>query len=66
MRTIIRWATRNSPAMNTLMLGILFLGLASMLMMRREMFPEFTLDIVIVSVPYPGASPEEASDLIFI
>ena len=30
--------------------------------MRREVFPEFQLDIVLVSVPYPGASPEEVEE----
>ena len=33
-----------------------------MVLMRREMFPEFKLDIVLVSVPYPGASPEEVEE----
>ena len=28
----------------------------------REMFPSFSLDIIVVSVPYPGASPEEVEE----
>ncbi len=62
MKSIIRWATRNEPAMNTLLVTTLIVGVASMLLMRREMFPEFELDIVLVSVPYPGASPEEVEE----
>ena len=31
----------------------------SMAMLRREVFPEFQLEIILVTVPYPGASPEE-------
>ena len=59
MKELIRASIRNSPAMNTLMVGILALGTICFAMMRREVFPEFQLEIVLVSVPYPGASPEE-------
>ena len=62
MKAIIRWATRNEPAMNTLLIAGLIIGVASMVLMRREMFPEFELDIVLISVPYPGASPEEVEE----
>jgi HAE1 family hydrophobic/amphiphilic exporter-1 len=30
--------------------------------MRREVFPEFDLEIVLVTVPYPGATPEEVEE----
>lgn len=59
MKELIRNSIRNSPAMNTLMIGILLLGTVCFAMMRREVFPEFQLEIVLVSVPYPGAAPEE-------
>ncbi len=62
MKSIIRWATHNAPAMNMLMIGTLGVGFLSMGLLRREMFPEFELDIVLVSVPYPGASPEEVEE----
>ena len=62
MKSLIRWAIHNSPAMNTLMLTVLAVGAASMFLMRREMFPEFELEIILVSVPYPGASPAEVED----
>ena len=26
---------------------------------KQEVFPQFELDLVLISVPYPGASPEE-------
>jgi multidrug efflux pump subunit AcrB len=26
---------------------------------KQEVFPDFELDIVTITVPYPGASPEE-------
>ena len=62
MRAFVTQAIRNAPAMNTLMVGILVVGTVSLFMMRREMFPEFDLEIVLVSVPYPGASPEEVEE----
>lgn len=62
MKSLIRWAMEAGPAMNILQVGILALGFLSLYLMRRELFPEFELDIVLVSVPYPGASPSEVED----
>ncbi len=62
MRTLISWTIRNAPAMNTLAFAILLIGGLSFGMMRRELFPVFQLEILVVSVPYPGASPEEVEE----
>jgi multidrug efflux pump subunit AcrB len=62
MKSAIRWAIHNSPAMNTLMVAVMLVGFISMFMMRREVFPEFDLEIVLISVPYPGASPSEVEE----
>lgn len=62
MKTIVRWAVENAPGMNTLMLVVLISGIASGMMLRREVFPEFNLDMILVSVPYPGASPSEVEE----
>ena len=62
MKKWVEGAIRNSPAMNTLMIAILVVGLGALITMQREVFPEFELDIVLVSVPYPGASPEEVEE----
>ena len=50
MRTIVSWTVRNMPAMNTLVLSILLVGGLSFMSMRREVFPEFDLEIVLVTV----------------
>ncbi len=50
------------PAMNTLVIAILLVGGMAFASMRREVFPEFDLEIVLVSVPYPGATPEEVEE----
>lgn len=62
MQRLIRGVIANSPAMNTLTIGILVVGAICFAVMRREIFPEFNLDMVLVSVPYPGASPEEIEE----
>ena len=59
MKSLIRWAIDNAPAMNTIMVVVLLVGAFSLFRMRREVFPEFELDILLVTVPYPGASPAE-------
>lgn len=56
---VIAWMARNPVASNLLMFVIIAGGLLGMFRIKQEVFPEFTLDFVIVSVPYPGASPAE-------
>jgi multidrug efflux pump subunit AcrB len=62
MKSAIRWAIQNSPAMNTVLIALLAIGTASLFLMRREIFPEFDLEIILISVPYPGASPSEVEE----
>ncbi len=62
MKALIRWAISNSPAMNTLMLTILLIGGLSLLTLRREVLPDFDLEIIVITVPYPGASPGEVEE----
>ena len=55
----IGWMARNSIAANLLMTILLGGGLWTAVTMQKEVFPEFQLDIVNVSVAYPGAAPTE-------
>jgi len=48
------------------MIFIIMAGLFTLLKMRREMFPQFSLDMIVVSVSYPGSSPEEVEEGICI
>jgi multidrug efflux pump subunit AcrB len=50
---------QNPVAANMLMILILGGGLAAAVLIPRELFPEFSVDFVTVSVPYPGATPED-------
>ena len=62
MRSIIAWTVHNTPAMNMLVFAVMIIGWISFSSMRREAFPEFDLEIALVSVPYPGATPEEVEE----
>ena len=59
MKSLISWTIHRTPAMNVFMVAILVVGLISGFLLRREEFPRFELEIILVTVPYPGASPEE-------
>jgi multidrug efflux pump subunit AcrB len=50
---------RNPVAANLLMLLFLLGGVVVGLNVKQEVFPDFELDVVSVSVAYPGASPAE-------
>ncbi len=60
-RGVLAWFVSNPVAANVLMLVVVFGGLMALLggKVRQEVFPEVSLDMVVVQVPYPGASPEE-------
>ena len=62
MKPFARWSVQNRVAVNLVMVFILVAGLMTVLGMRREMFPQFALDMINVSVTYPGASPEEVEE----
>jgi multidrug efflux pump subunit AcrB len=55
----IAWMARHSVAANLLMLFLIVGGIAIALQTKQEIFPEFSLDYVTISIPYPGAGPEE-------
>jgi multidrug efflux pump subunit AcrB len=55
----LAWMAENSVAANVLMLILIAGGLLMIPQIKQEVFPEFELDLVLINVPYPGASPEE-------
>lgn len=55
----IAWMARNSVAANLLMAALIFGGFHLARNLKQEVFPEFEIDVVTVTVPYPGASPGE-------
>ena len=55
----IAYMARHSIASNLLMMFLIGGGIYTMFSIQKEVFPQFQLDFVNVSVVYPGASPEE-------
>jgi len=55
----IAWMAGHSVAANLLMLVFLVGGAIYAGQVKKEVFPDFELDYITVTVPYPGASPEE-------
>ncbi|MFH2012382.1 MAG: efflux RND transporter permease subunit [Pseudomonadota bacterium] len=66
MKSIASWSIKNRVAVNLLMVFIIFAGSFALKNMIREVFPQFSLDFIIVTVQYPGASPEEIEEGICI
>ena len=62
----IEWMARNSVAANLMMILLLVGGLWMASNVQKEVFPEFDLDVVQVTVSYPGASPSEVEQGILL
>ena len=62
MKALGNWSINNRVTVNLIMIFIIVAGLITVMNMRREMFPQFSLDMINVSVVYPGASPEEIEE----
>ena len=57
MNGAIRWMISNGVTANLLMVFILIAGAFGAISLRKQVFPEFSPDIVNISVAYPGATP---------
>ncbi len=62
----IAWMAGNSVAANLIMLFLLVGGFFWGTNIKQEVFPEFSLDTVNITVSYPGASPEEVEQGIIL
>ncbi|MDQ8201881.1 efflux RND transporter permease subunit [Pelagicoccus sp. SDUM812003] len=63
---MIAWFTRNGVAANLTMLVLVVAGIWSAFTTKVELFPQFSLDMVTVRVPFLGASPEEVEELVVV
>ncbi len=59
---MINWFARNGVAANLLLGIIVISGIFSIRGIKTELFPDFDLDLVSISVDYPGAAPLEVED----
>lgn len=62
MKSLLASFARNNVFANIVLLLIFTAGIMAALFMIKENFPEFSLDMITISVPYPGADPEEVEE----
>ncbi len=61
-RKVIAWMAGNHVAATLLMLALILGGLFSAGLVKQEIFPDVELDIIEISVNYPGAGPEDIEE----
>ncbi len=66
MEKLIKWFSGNHVAANFLMGAVLLAGFTAWFQLRKEVFPEIAFDGVVVTVPYPNATPEEVTTGVII
>ena len=66
MRALGNWSIKNNVSVNLIMIFIIMAGIFTVMKMRREMFPQFSLEMIVASLVYPGSSPEEVEEGICI
>jgi len=59
---VLSWFASNHVAANLLMILIAAAGLLSIFSARLEVFPEMSLDMINIMVPYLGASPSDVEE----
>ncbi|MBU1455426.1 MAG: efflux RND transporter permease subunit, partial [Proteobacteria bacterium] len=62
MNKLLASFARNTVFANILLFLIFFVGLLATKSMVRESFPEFSIDMISITVSYPGADPEEVEE----
>ncbi|MBS1262233.1 MAG: Multidrug resistance protein MdtB [Calditrichaeota bacterium] len=60
----IAYMASNHVAANMLMIVLLVGGLITTFSLKQEVFPEFDMDMVRVTVVYPGATPSEVEEAV--
>jgi multidrug efflux pump subunit AcrB len=61
-RGILGWFASNHVAANLLMFLIIVAGLLAIFSSKLEIFPELSLDMINITVPYRGASPSDVEE----
>jgi len=62
MNQVLRAFARNTVFANITIALILLSGVLALKLIVREVFPQFSLDMIQITVPYPGADPEEVEE----
>ncbi|MBU0616600.1 MAG: efflux RND transporter permease subunit, partial [Planctomycetes bacterium] len=59
MKSLARFSVENPVLVNIVVLAILIGGVYAGFTLVREMFPESRPNVVMITAPYPGATPIE-------
>jgi len=59
VKGIIAWFARNGVAANLLMVLIIAGGLVALPQIQQKSFPDINIEVIMITVPYLGAAPEE-------
>ncbi len=59
---IIAWFAHNHVATNLLMGIIMLAGIVTASTIKKEVFPEFAIDMVSITVPYRGGNPQAVEE----
>jgi multidrug efflux pump subunit AcrB len=62
MKRVLASFARNTVFANIVLVMIFLAGYIATRNMNRETFPEFSLDMITITVPYPGADPAEIEE----
>ncbi len=62
----MQWLIKNHVFANLLMAFLIIVGLIQIFSIKKEVMPEFDLDMITITVPYRGATPEDIEESICI
>ena len=57
MKGLIAWFAQNGVVANLLMITVVMAGAITIPDLKKEVFPEFAVGVISVSVSYRGAAP---------
>ncbi len=64
MNRLIEFFVKQKIFSDLIVISVMVLGIACMLLMRREAFPNINFDLITINTIFPGASPDEVERLI--
>ncbi len=62
----MKWIVNNHVFANLLMTFLIVVGIIQIFSIKKEVMPEFDLDIITITVPYRGATPQDIEESICI
>ena len=61
---MIQWMVDNPVSANLLMAFLVGYGLMQIFSIKKEVFPEYSMDMISISVPYRGATPSDVEEAV--